>query len=121
MNDRSHPRNEVAEGSTGSAKESRQFADIVNFEGENDPLSPQNWPTGKKIYMTALWALTTCWITFASAIYSAGAREISQEVDVSYEVANAGTSLLIFGFALGPMLWTPLCEVYGRKWPALAV
>ncbi|KAF7923667.1 hypothetical protein EAE99_006926 [Botrytis elliptica] len=28
--------------------------------------------------------------------------------------------LLIFGFVLGPMLWAPLCQVYVRKWPALA-
>ncbi|KAF5250685.1 hypothetical protein FANTH_4128 [Fusarium anthophilum] len=94
--------------------------DVVDFEGDSDTLNPQNWPMGKKVYTTALWALTTCWITFASAIYSAGTAEISQEFHVSYEVANAGTSLLIFGFALGPMLWAPLCEVYGRKWPALA-
>ncbi|RYP56898.1 hypothetical protein DL771_011540 [Monosporascus sp. 5C6A] len=74
----------------------------------------------KKVYTTALWAPTTCWITFASAIYSAGTAQISQESHVPYDVANAGTSLLIFGFALCPMLWAPLCEVYGRKWPALA-
>ncbi|KAG9513031.1 MFS general substrate transporter, partial [Aureobasidium melanogenum] len=120
MDDRSHPRNEVAEESTASAKGTCQSQDIVDFEGESDPLNPQNWSTGKKVYTTAFWALTTCWITFASAIYSAGTREISHEFDVSYEVANAGTSLLVFGFALGPMLWAPLCEVYGRKWAALA-
>lgn len=114
--------NEPAEESNmGVVKEEAQLGNIVDFEGDSDTLNPQNWPMGKKVYTTALWALTTCWITFASAIYSAGTAEISQEFHVSYEVANAGTSLLIFGFALGPMLWAPLCEVYGRKWPALAV
>ena len=114
--------NEPAEESNmGVVKEEAQLGDTVDFEGDSDTLNPQNWPMGKKVYTTALWALTTCWITFASAIYSAGTAEISQEFHVSYEVANAGTSLLIFGFALGPMLWAPLCEVYGRKWPALAV
>jgi hypothetical protein len=102
-------------------EEEAQSGDVVDFEGDSDTHNPQNWPMGKKVYTTALWALTTCWITFASAIYSAGTAEISEEFHVSYEVANAGTSLLIFGFALGPMLWAPLCEVYGRKWPALAV
>ncbi|KAF9773515.1 Efflux pump bik6 [Fusarium sp. DS 682] len=114
------PRNEAAEEFNMGVKESAQLDDMVDFEGDSDKLNPQNWPMGKKVYTTALWALTTCWITFASAIYSAGTAEISQEFHVSYEVANAGTSLLIFGFALGPMLWAPLCEVYGRKWPALA-
>ncbi len=93
----------------------------ITFDGDDDELNPQNWPLNKKVYNTALWALTTCWITFASAIYSAGTAQISEEFSVSYNVANSGTSMLIFGFALGPMLWAPLCEVYGRKWPALLV
>ncbi|RYO76617.1 hypothetical protein DL766_003723 [Monosporascus sp. MC13-8B] len=122
-----HPANDsAADGNEGlkeftmGAECSFQEASVVGFDGDADRLKPQNWPMGKKVYTTALWALTTCWITFASAIYSAGTAQISQEFHVSYDVANAGTSLLIFGFALGPMLWAPLCEVYGRKWPALA-
>lgn len=87
----------------------------------SDRLNPSNWPMGKKVYTTALWALTTCWITFTSAIYSADTAEISRKFHVSYKAANTGTSLLIFGFALRPMLWAPLCEVYGWKWLALAV
>lgn len=121
LNDLTAMNEPVEESNMGVVKEEAQLGDIVDFEGDSDTLNPQNWPMGKKVYTTALWALTTCWITFASAIYSAGTAEISQEFHVSYEVANAGTSLLIFGFALGPMLWAPLCEVYGRKWPALAV
>lgn len=96
-------------------------ANVVGFDGDHDQLNPRNWATGKKVYNTALWGLTTAWITFASAIYATGTQEISAEFKVSYDVATAGTSLLIFGFALGPMLWAPLCEMYGRKWTALLV
>lgn len=78
-------------------------SDLVGFDGEADPLDPKNWPTSKKVYTTALWALTTCWITFASAIYAAGTLEISDEFNVSLTTATAGTSLLIFGFAIGPL------------------
>ena len=109
----------------GEAKAHEGFSNkadiLVDFDGLNDPHNPQNWPFHKKVYITMLWAFTTCWITFASAIYSAGIIQISQEFQVSTEVANAGTSMLVFGFAVGPMLWAPMCEVYGRKWAALAV
>ncbi|KAI1290541.1 MFS multidrug transporter-like protein [Xylaria venustula] len=94
-------------------------SDIVDFDGESDPLNPKNWPFSKKARNTALWALTTCWITFASAIYSAGTEEISEEFNVSPITATSGTSLLVFGFAIGPLLWAPLSEVYGRKWTVL--
>ncbi|THY13926.1 MFS general substrate transporter [Aureobasidium pullulans] len=113
--DESHP-----ERTTGSDSSHIKDEDIVvEFDGDDDPHNPQNWSTFKRIYTTALWALTTSWITFASAIYSVGLAEISEEFDTSYTTANAGTALLIWGFALGPMLWSPLCELYGRKWPAL--
>ncbi|KAI1826621.1 MFS transporter [Xylaria intraflava] len=95
-------------------------SNIVGFDGDSDPLNPKNWPTSKKVYTTALWALTTCWITLASAIFSAGTEQVSAEFHVSSTTATAGTSLLVFGFALGPLLWAPLCEVYGRKWTAIA-
>ena len=111
----------AAANENGTFKELSLRPNVVVFDGDDDQLNPQNWPLHKKVYNTALWALTTCWITFASAIYSAGTAQISEEFSVSYNVANAGTSLLMFGFALGPMLWAPLCEVYGRKWPALLV
>jgi hypothetical protein len=94
---------------------------VVVFDPDDDQLNPQSWPLNKKVYNTVLWGLTTAWITFASATYSSGTADISEEFHVSYNVATAGTSLLIFGFALGPMLWAPLCEVYGRKWTALLV
>lgn len=94
---------------------------LVDFDGPNDPYKPWNWPLRKKAYMTALWALTTCWITFASAVYASGTSQISQEFQVSAETANVGTALLVFGFALGPLLWAPLCELHGRKWAAIAV
>ncbi len=111
----------AAANGNGTFKELALGPNVVTFDGDDDQLNPQNWPLRRKVYNTALWALTTCWITFASAIYSAGTAQISEEFSVSYNVANAGTSLLIFGFALGCMLWAPLCEVYGRKWPALLV
>ncbi|KAI8944384.1 MFS transporter [Xylaria longipes] len=110
----------AADGNEKKPTSSPGASDLVGFDGEADPLDPKNWPTSKRVCTTALWALTTCWITFASAIYSAGTQEIADEFNVSPTTATAGTSLLIFGFALGPLLWAPLCEVYGRKWTALA-
>lgn len=94
---------------------------VVDFEGPDDPLRPMNWTLRKKIRHTLLYGLTTTWITFASAVYSAGLEGISQEFNVSSETAAAGVSLLVFGFAVGPLLWAPLSEMYGRKWVVMAV
>ncbi|KAJ5948873.1 MFS multidrug transporter [Penicillium verhagenii] len=89
---------------------------LVDFDGNDDPYRPMNWPFRKKVITTLLYGLTTCWITFASAIYSAGLEQISEEFQVSTEVAASGISLIVFGFGLGSLIWAPLSEVYGRKW-----
>ena len=47
--------------------------------------------------------------------YSPGVRQIAHDFDVSQEVATLGVSLLLFGFGVGPLIWAPLSEVYGRK------
>lgn len=52
--------------------------------------------------------------------YSTGQKQISQEFGVSLEVSTLGTSLLLFGLGLGPLVWAPLSEVYGRKPAVLA-
>lgn len=94
---------------------------LVDFNGKDDPYHPMNWPFRKKVITTLLYGFTTCWITFASAIYSAGLGQVSEDFRVSKEVAASGISLMVFGFGLGPLLWAPLSEVYGRKWVVIVV
>lgn len=93
---------------------------IVGFEGEADPYRPMNWPTKKKVITTALYGLTTMTATWASASLSAGTQQVAKEFHVGSQVAVLGTTLFLFGFGLGPLLWAPVSEVYGRKVAVLA-
>lgn len=52
--------------------------------------------------------------------YSTGQRQVANEFGVSVEVSTLGTSLLLFGLGLGPLVWAPLSEVFGRKPAVLA-
>jgi multidrug resistance protein len=38
-----------------------------------------------------------------------------QNFDVSQEVATLGLSFFVLGFAVGPLFWAPLSELYGRQ------
>lgn len=49
--------------------------------------------------------------TFASAVYSPTVEQIAGEFGVVTEVSLLGTTLLLLGFGLGPLLWAPLSEV----------
>lgn len=88
---------------------------IVDFDGPDDPYRPINWPFRKKAITTMLYGLTTLSATLASSIFSPAAQHVAEEFHVSIEVATLGTSLLLFGFGIGPLLWAPLSELYGRK------
>ncbi|CAH0039979.1 unnamed protein product [Clonostachys rhizophaga] len=92
---------------------------IVDFDGADDPYHPINWPTHKKILTTLLYGMITMSATWASSSYSAGTDLIAKEFHVSPQVATLGTTLYLFGFGLGPLLWAPLSEVYGRRLPVL--
>lgn len=88
---------------------------IVDFDGPNDPYRPMNWPTHKKVSTTLLYGLVTMTATWASSAYSAGTQQVAQEFHVGTQVATLGTTLFLFGFGIGPLLWAPLSEAYGRR------
>ncbi|KAK5084815.1 hypothetical protein LTR05_005894 [Lithohypha guttulata] len=88
---------------------------LVDFDGPDDPYRPLNWPLKKKSMTTLLYGLVTMSATWASSSYSAGTSQIAAHFHVGSEVAILGTTLYLMGFGIGPLLWAPLSEVYGRK------
>ncbi|KAK4187795.1 major facilitator superfamily domain-containing protein [Podospora australis] len=89
--------------------------ELVDFDGPHDPYRPMNWPLRKKVLTTLLYGLVTMSATWASSCYSAGTLQVADEFSVSEPVAILGTSLFLIGFGIGPLMWAPLSEVYGRR------
>jgi MFS transporter, DHA1 family, multidrug resistance protein len=92
---------------------------LTNVLLSTDPYLPVNWPLQKKMTTTLLYALTTMTASYASATISAGTNQISQEFHIGSQTATLATSLFLVGFGIGPLLWGPLSEVYGRKMAVL--
>jgi len=93
---------------------------IVDFDGPDDPYRPINWPFKKKVITTALYGFTTMGATLASSILSPAVNQIAGDFQVGVEVSTLGTALLLLGFGVGPLVWAPLSELYGRK-PAVLI
>ncbi len=51
----------------------------------------------------------------ASSAYTGGIKQIIIEFQIGQEVATLGVSLFVVGFAVGPLLWAPLGELFGRQ------
>jgi len=92
---------------------------VVEFDGEHDPLHPQNWPLRKKLLTSAMLGWTTFLAAFGSSIFSAATRTVAGKFGVSSEVGVLGVSLYVLGFATGPLIWAPFSELKGRRLPII--
>jgi DHA1 family multidrug resistance protein-like MFS transporter len=92
---------------------------VVEFDGENDPLHPMNWPTKRKFLIAVILGYTTLLAAFGSSIFSSATFAVAREFNVSAEVGILGLSFYVLGFATGPILWAPLSELKGRRLPLL--
>ncbi|KAL3473986.1 major facilitator superfamily domain-containing protein [Aspergillus californicus] len=103
-----------------SKEEQPQDPNLVDWDGPDDPENPQNMPKLKKWIVTMSLSSMTMWLTFASSVFSTATMVTAEEFGESTEVMVLATSLVVFGFALGPLIWSPLSELYGRKYPLFA-
>jgi multidrug resistance protein len=101
---------------TPNEKEPKE-PNLVEWDGPDDPENPMNMPHWRKWLITMTMSSMTMWLTFASSVFSTATRVTAQQFNVSTEVMTLATSLVVFGFALGPLMWSPLSELYGRKYP----
>lgn len=92
---------------------------VVTFDGPDDPTHPYNWPVWRKVAICAVLGVNALSLTLGSAMYSTGSFEVMALFNVGFTVATLGTSLFVFGFASGPVIFGPLSELYGRKKPLI--
>lgn len=81
----------------------------------NDRQDALNFPKSRKRNIALFQSASFFAVTFSSSVYSSGIEQVMQHFHMSDELAILGLSLYVLGFALGPLLWAPMSEVYGRK------
>jgi multidrug resistance protein len=80
-----------------------------------DPENPKNWSRLYKWYITLVASILVVCIAFGSSIVTGGLGLIEEKYNVSLEVAILTCSIMVCGFAVGPLLWSPLSEIIGRR------
>ncbi|KAI1205012.1 MFS general substrate transporter [Annulohypoxylon truncatum] len=81
----------------------------------DDPRNPMNFSAFTRWSITIVVAVATLAVALVSSAYSGGVAEIIAAFRISSEVAILGVSLFVVGFAVGPLLWAPLSELFGRQ------
>lgn len=84
-------------------------AHLLQFASAPWLITRRRW----SIMMTV--ALCALMVSLCSSAYSGAPSAITREFDVSEEVYTLGISLFVLGFAVGPVIWAPLSEMFGRR------
>ncbi|KAK3709685.1 hypothetical protein LTR37_010712 [Vermiconidia calcicola] len=92
---------------------------VVQFSGFDDPRHAQNFKFSKKLIISCILVFDSLAATFASSIFSAASTAVGEEFNVGREVVTLGTSFFVLGYALGPLVFAPLSELYGRRVPII--
>lgn len=106
------PRDEEAAEIAKEEEQGEPF--LVGWEpGENG--NPMNWSSSYKAFITFILGMLALAASLGSSIISPAERRIAEYTGISGEAAVLVISLYIVGFAVGPLIWAPASEVWGRK------
>ncbi|KAI1623469.1 MFS transporter, partial [Exophiala viscosa] len=88
--------------------------ELVTFK-INDPENPKNWSKPYKWWCTMVVAFTCFTVAFNSAVITADLEGVSETFNVSNEVALLTITMFVIGFGVGPLVFAPGSELFGRK------
>lgn len=97
-----------------SEKELDNDIQLVTFV-TNDPENPHNWSMRIRWLYTILLSVLVISVAYGSACVTGGLFLINDRYNVSLEVSILTCSLMVIGFSLGPLIWSPVSDLYGRR------
>ncbi|ETS77409.1 hypothetical protein PFICI_11283 [Pestalotiopsis fici W106-1] len=88
---------------------------LVGWDGQDDPLNPKNWKSGKRWAATLVMSSFTFITPVASSMVAPAFDAIGAEFHIVSEIElSLMLSIFILAYAVGPLFLGPLSEIYGR-------
>ncbi|KAH7372210.1 major facilitator superfamily domain-containing protein [Cadophora sp. MPI-SDFR-AT-0126] len=84
---------------------------LVDWYMTDDPEYPQNWSTGKKLYVSFQICIYSFAVYVGSSIYSPALGGVMDDFKVSAVTGLLGLALYVLAYGIGPMLFAPLSEI----------
>ncbi|CCE62967.1 hypothetical protein TPHA_0D03310 [Tetrapisispora phaffii CBS 4417] len=101
-------------GTSGDEPELDPEIEFVTFV-TGDPANPHNWSLKLRwLYTITLSILVIC-VAYGSACIAGGLGTVQKHLHVGSEVAVLSVSLMVLGFSFGPLIWSPVSDIYGRR------
>ncbi|KAF8908597.1 MFS general substrate transporter [Gymnopilus junonius] len=87
---------------------------LVQFE-ERELANPFQWSRLRRWYISWVTGILVLNVTFSSSAPSGIIDQLTEQFHMSQKVATLTISLFVTGYCVGPILWGPLSERYGRR------
>ncbi|KAI1877187.1 uncharacterized protein JN550_001259 [Neoarthrinium moseri] len=89
--------------------------DLVTWTGPDDPENPKNWAFSRKWLIVFIVSTFTLISPLSSSMVAPSLTTIGEELDVPAGTEQAIVlSIFVLAYAIGPLAWGPLSEIYGR-------
>ncbi|KAL8838700.1 MAG: hypothetical protein Q9176_004940 [Flavoplaca citrina] len=97
------------------SRKSLRDPDLVTWDGPHDPKNPHNWSKRKRWVSMLLISSFTFISPMASTMVAPALHDIADEFDIQSDVEEfLVMTIFLLAYAVGPFLWGPLSEVFGR-------
>ncbi|KAJ9292879.1 hypothetical protein DTO271G3_8326 [Paecilomyces variotii] len=89
---------------------------IVGWDSLEDSQNPQNFPSKRKWFLLGLVSFVAFLSPLASSIPAPGIEYADETFHVTSTILSAlAISIFVLGFSIGPLVFSPLSEIYGRQ------
>ncbi|KAF5004977.1 hypothetical protein FDECE_8556 [Fusarium decemcellulare] len=88
---------------------------LVDWEGPDDPLNPQNWSVGRRVGVTLQISMIAVFVGAASGIDATVLPQAAASLGVSEVAESLATGLYLVGMGIGSLVAGPFSETFGRN------
>ncbi|OAL40056.1 hypothetical protein AYO20_00474 [Fonsecaea nubica] len=104
------------DGDVDSASSSQHSHETHRIQfGVDDEENPKAWNGRKKILNVGIISLMAVLSPLASSMFTPGINQIAKDLDTSEQSVIATTTGFVITLGLGPLVWAPLSEDFGRR------
>ncbi|KAF4200325.1 hypothetical protein CNMCM8927_003503 [Aspergillus lentulus] len=101
---------------TGSGSQPHPDPDLVSWSGPDDQANPKNWPTKRKWIITVIVSLFAFLSPVSSSMVAPALGKLRDDLEIPTKIeVEMAMSIFILGYAVGPLFFSPLSELYGRS------
>ncbi|KZV69849.1 multidrug resistance protein 4 [Peniophora sp. CONT] len=106
------------EGESAIPEDKKEEAyENIEDDWQHDPHNPRNWSAKKKWLCVGIASFYTFVTPLSSSIMAPALPYIALDLGITSETVVALTlSIFLLSFAIAPLFYAPLSEIYGRKW-----